>query len=645
MFHEASITANVSVVGIVSPGTTLINGEENMGLSTHIGTIISGVAQLNRVGDLGNSLNISVNNATGVRQIFVEGAMFNSLGVASIVFGNAQLDIQGSAFSTLYLNTELVGVAQTHKESAIPAGLNISTIPSGVAQIHRTGNLIGAVLLSPSLAGIAQTHSEDYSVGFMELSAIASGSKLEYQFTVTFYGRSNEILKTQIVYQYGNATPPVAPTVPGYSFAFWDGDYTNVNGDVNVYAIYNTIYYYVRFENWDGAEITTQYNLTYGQSATPPATPTRTGYNFSHWTNSYQNITGNVTTRAVFTIKKFTVSFYERDGSGGWLGNWYASKVSYNVEYSSFVKPPIPSDLTSHIFTGWDTDTSYITADTEAYAEYQVRIYTVTWVYWETISTESVSHGSSANEPTNVARPGYTFNGWDKSFSSITGDTTITAQYTAIIYTVTYRNYDNSIISTVNGYYLEDGSLGWSPSREGYIFAGWFLAASGGTQITDFTLTENLTVYAQWTEDVIEVTVYFDSNGGNTPSISSKVVTVELNYGSLATVSRTNHTFLGWFTASVGGSQVTSSTAVSIETDHTLYAQWESNYASNWLEISGSSFNGTINYFSPDENCQSVNTVQTALPAASSYLKDYIIRLRSFTYDLTLCTTYYFKAV
>ena len=40
-----------------------------------------------------------------------------------------------------------------------------------------------------------------------------------------------------------------------------------------------------------------------------------------------------------------------------------------------------------------------------------------------------------------------------------------------------------------------------TPVREGYIFKGWFTAASGGTQITSSTVIDkNQTIYAQWNE-------------------------------------------------------------------------------------------------------------------------------------------------
>jgi uncharacterized repeat protein (TIGR02543 family) len=51
-------------------------------------------------------------------------------------------------------------------------------------------------------------------------------------------------------------------------------------------------------------------------------------------------------------------------------------------------------------------------------------------------------------------------------------------------------------------------------------------------------------------------------------------VTYGSTYGTLPSTSRTGYTFAGWFTASSGGSQVTSSSTVTITSNQTLYAQW-----------------------------------------------------------------------
>ena len=58
--------------------------------------------------------------------------------------------------------------------------------------------------------------------------------------------------------------------------------------------------------------------------------------------------------------------------------------------------------------------------------------YTVTFKDWDgtVLKTQQVAYGGAATPPANPTRPGYTFTGWDRSYSYITADTVITAQYT-----------------------------------------------------------------------------------------------------------------------------------------------------------------------------------------------------------------------
>jgi uncharacterized repeat protein (TIGR02543 family) len=92
-----------------------------------------------------------------------------------------------------------------------------------------------------------------------------------------------------------------------------------------------------------------------------------------------------------------------------------------------------------------------------------------------------------------------------------------------------------------------------------------------GTNITT-VIFNGTTVFSA----AVTMTVTFDANGGTTPSPTSKVVTNGSTYGTLATTSRSGFTFNGWFTASSGGVQRTSSSTVTETANHTLWAQWTS---------------------------------------------------------------------
>ncbi len=113
-----------------------------------------------------------------------------------------------------------------------------------------------------------------------------------------------------------------------------------------------------------------------------------------------------------------------------------------------------------------------------------------------------------------------------------------------------------------------------TPTRTGYRFTGWYTAASGGTQVTASTTVTNTsshTLYAHWTPYTYTVTL--NANGGSV-SPTSITVTYDSTYSGLPTPTRTGYDFNGWFTASSGGSQVTTSTKVTTASNHTLYAQW-----------------------------------------------------------------------
>ena len=104
-----------------------------------------------------------------------------------------------------------------------------------------------------------------------------------------------------------------------------------------------------------------------------------------------------------------------------------------------------------------------------------------------------------------------------------------------------------------------------TPTRTGYTFDGWYTAASGGTKITSsstVSTASNHTLYAHWTANTYTVT--YNVNGGNALSTTTKSVTYDGTYGTLATPTRTGYDFSGWYTAASGGSKIESTTKVSI---------------------------------------------------------------------------------
>ncbi|MBE7016007.1 MAG: CHAP domain-containing protein [Ruminococcaceae bacterium] len=81
-------------------------------------------------------------------------------------------------------------------------------------------------------------------------------------------------------------------------------------------------------------------------------------------------------------------------------------------------------------------------------------------------------------------------------------------------------------------------------------------------------------------------TVNFNANQGTTP-ISSMIVTNSTTYGSLPTPSRTGYTFAGWYTSASSGTQITNSSVVWLSSAQTLYAHWNPNSYTAYLDATG----------------------------------------------------------
>jgi len=116
-----------------------------------------------------------------------------------------------------------------------------------------------------------------------------------------------------------------------------------------------------------------------------------------------------------------------------------------------------------------------------------------------------------------------------------------------------------------------------TPTKEGYIFGGWYTDANLTTAFAENKMPANdITLYAKWT--AANYTVTLNANGGsfgadeNTRTIN---VTYGSTYGNLPTPMRYGKSFIGWFTDIQGGVEVKANTPVTTSRNHTLYARWD----------------------------------------------------------------------
>ena len=109
-----------------------------------------------------------------------------------------------------------------------------------------------------------------------------------------------------------------------------------------------------------------------------------------------------------------------------------------------------------------------------------------------------VEEGEDAIAPSNPAREGYVFTGWDTAYDDISSDLIVTAEYVRASYTVVFKDYDGSILKTMDVLHGDSAVAPSDPYREGFDFAGWDISLENITSDTNITANyteENLWMY------------------------------------------------------------------------------------------------------------------------------------------------------
>ncbi len=313
--------------------------------------------------------------------------------------------------------------------------------------------------------------------------------------------------------------------------------------------------------------------------------------------------------------------------------------VTYNREYGELAT----TTREGYIFDGWWTGENGSGTRVESTTEVAINSHHTLYANWKaneyTVSFDSqggtspdpasqaVTFGQNYGPLATTTREGYTFAGWwtepngsgtqVKSTTKVTilADRTLYAHWTARKYKVHFDEHGGTDPSPANKevtYNQEYGELA-TTERDGYNFAGWWTKKNGeGTHVeptTEVTILDDQILYAHWKAK--DYTVSFDGQGGAPPSPENKVVTYKQEYGPLATTTRDGYTFDGWWTEpDAEGTQVESTTVVTILSDQTLYAKWKANE----YTVSFDGQEGT----SPDPASQTVTFGQNYGPLATT---------------------------
>ena len=250
--------------------------------------------------------------------------------------------------------------------------------------------------------------------------------------TVSFVDYDDSPITSVEVVEGESATAPEDPTREGYDFAGWDTDFSNVTADLTVKATYIIKTFTVSFVDWDNSPIGEAQTVDYGTAAVAPTAPTREHFTFKQWDTDFSNVKANLTVKAV----------YEEN-----------AKADYTALNAAIAQAEAltEADYTVQSWSALQTAlTSAKAVDKSLYAEDQATVdaatsaltsainalaeqtYTVTFIGkdGQELKKETVKKGESATAPEAPEIDGFTFSGWSGSFENVTADVTITAQYT-----------------------------------------------------------------------------------------------------------------------------------------------------------------------------------------------------------------------
>lgn len=212
---------------------------------------------------------------------------------------------------------------------------------------------------------------------------------------------------------------------------------------------------------------------------------------------------------------------------------------------------------------------------------YARKQYTLTWDLGEEVTVKnedsytkagSLYYGAAITAP-ELAKFGFAYE-WDTAPSAAMPARNVS--YRAVWtendkFNVTFVDFDNTVISKVEGYGGEAVTAPSDPTRTGYTFTGWDKAIP--ETVSD---SESVTIRAQYS--IVDYAISFALNDGEfVEGITAPATySVESENIVLPAPVKTGYTFAGWFTDSELTSQA-SQIAKGSTGDKSFYAKWTAN--------------------------------------------------------------------
>ena len=362
---------------------------------------------------------------------------------------------------------------------------------------------------------------------------------------------------TLTIGEFGSVTATPATATPQYTYPFrgwYDGSTLletgdTIDSDMTITAVFEQAIrqYTVTFAAGSGGTVEPSAIIAdYGTSitassntvtigtdtatATPNSSTPQYSYSFDSWTNATGTVDGNRTITANFTATVNTYSVtvtVDPAGAGTITGGPFPNKeygtaiitdgMTLTIDGTTMTAAVAdPTDQYTYSWVGWfigateiveGTTVTGTTAITAKFLATPVQ-YTITWITGYSTIREKYDYGTmpSIEDP---VKEGYYFTGWQPEVTTVTGDATYTATYTAANFGINFSNgngskqpvgqYYYSNVDETHTFTITDEEPTWAMHE----FKGWSTTKNGAVEYVagdslTVTVDEPVTLYAVW---------------------------------------------------------------------------------------------------------------------------------------------------
>ena len=492
-----------------------------------------------------------------------------------------------------------------HGESAIPPSYPVHTGYTPTGWDKTASNITADTTITVNY------RANNYTIKFDKNSYRAAGTMPDMQME---YGQS-ETLSRNTFTLAGSSWLNWNTEANGSGRTYTDGQQVSNlvdvdGGEITLYAQWMLNSHTVTFVDGLTHKTITQRQVNHGESATPPAYPVHTGYTPTGWDKTTSNITDDTTITVNYRANNYAIKFDKNSNRAtGTMPDMHMeygqsdtlSRNAFALVGSSWLNWNTEMNGSGRTYTDGQQVSNLVDVDggeITLYAQWSTNAYTVTFVdgyNGKTIKQESVDYGNSATAPSAPNHTGYTSTGWDKPFTNVTENITVTLTYAPNSYTISFDG-NGSTSGTMQPLGMKYGTAknltANEYSRTGYTWSGWSTNSDGtGTSYTDGQRVENLTdtnngsvtLYAKWIPNAYKI--QFDKNRADA---SGTTASMSMEYGTAKNLtangfSSSSAKFIGWNTKPNGtGTSYSNGQSVKNLTSApndivTLYAKWATN--------------------------------------------------------------------